>query len=139
ALHREARTLPVYALVVDKGGLKIKEGDGGESSVMPDPASGGVRYTNYPMEGLAATLSAMPTTGRPVLNRTGLTGKYTFTANLFDIRAGWNVADEKRAIARSETPAFTALGEQLGLRLEPDRAPIDLLIVDRADKVPPED
>jgi uncharacterized protein (TIGR03435 family) len=138
-LHRETRTLPVYLLVVDKDGPKLKEGDGGESNVMPDPASGGVRYANYPIAALAATLSVMPSTGRPVLDRTGLTGKYTFTANLFDIPAGLSIADEKRAIARSETPAFTALREQLGLRLEPDRAPIDLLVVDHADKTPTSD
>jgi uncharacterized protein (TIGR03435 family) len=138
-LHRETRTLPVYLLVVDKDGPKFKEGDGGESSVMPDPATGGVRYANYPIAALAATLSLMPSTGRPVLDRTGLTGKYTFAANLFDIPAGLSIADEKRSIARSETPAFTALREQLGLRLEPDRAPIEMLVIDRADRVPTED
>jgi uncharacterized protein (TIGR03435 family) len=83
-LHRETRTLPVYSLVIDKGGPKFKEGDGGDSSVAPDAATGRVRYANYPMSALAALLSAMPSTGRPVLDRTGLPGKYTFTANLFD-------------------------------------------------------
>lgn len=137
--HRETRTLPVYLLVVDKGGPKFKDGDGGESNVMPDPASGGVRYANYPMAALAATLSVMPSTGRPVLDRTGLTGRYTFTANLFDVPAGLSPVDEKRAIGRSETPAFTALREQLGLRLEPERAPIDTLVIENADRVPTED
>ena len=137
--HRETRTLPVYLLVVDKGGPKFKEGDGGESSVMPDRASGGVRYANYPMAALAATLSVMPTTGRPVLDRTGLTGKYTFTANLFDIPGGLSIGDQKSAIARSDTPAFTGLREQLGLRLEPDRAPIDLLVIDNVDRTPTSD
>ena len=44
-LHREMRVLPIYALVVDKGGPKFKEGDGGETSVSRDP-SGGLRYVN---------------------------------------------------------------------------------------------
>ncbi|HET9830243.1 MAG TPA: TIGR03435 family protein [Vicinamibacterales bacterium] len=137
-LHRETRVLPVYALVVDKGGPKFKEGDGGDSSVSRDP-SGGARYVNYPMAGLAATLSVMPSTGRPVLDRTGLTGRYTFSANLFEIPAGLGVEGQKIAEAKAENPAFTTLREQLGLKLEPDRAPIEMLVVDRADRVPTDD
>jgi uncharacterized protein (TIGR03435 family) len=137
-LHREIRVLPVYALVVDKGGPKFKEGDGGETSVSRDP-SGGVRYVNYPMAGLAATLSVMPSTGRPVLDRTGLTGRYTFSANLFEVPAGLNVEGQKVAMFKAENPAFTTLREQLGLKLEPDRASIELLVVDSADRVPTDD
>jgi len=138
-LHRETRTLPVYSLVIDNGGPKFKEGDGGESRVEPDPATGAVRYANYPMSALAAVLSVMPSTGRPVLDRTGLPGKYTFTANLFDTPAGLGAADAKDAIRRSETPAFTALREQLGLKLDADRAAIEILVIDSADKTPTAD
>jgi len=137
-LHREMRVLPIYALVVDKGGPKFKEGDGGETTVSRDP-SGGVRYVNYPMAGLAATLSMMPSTGRPVLDRTGLTGRYTFSANLFELPAGLSVEGQKVAMANAENPAFTTLREQLGLKLEPDRASIEMLVVDRADRVPADD
>ena len=105
----------------------------------PDPASGAVRYANYPMSALAALLSVMPITGRPVLDRTGLVGKYTFTANLFDTPAGLAAADAKEAIRRSETPAFTALREQLGLKLDADRAAIDMLVIESADKTPAAD
>jgi uncharacterized protein (TIGR03435 family) len=70
-LHRETRTLPVYSLVIDKGGPKFKEGDGRDSSVASDAATGRVRCANYPMSPVAALLSAMPSTGRPVLDRTG--------------------------------------------------------------------
>jgi uncharacterized protein (TIGR03435 family) len=138
-LHRETRTLPVYALVVDKGGPKFKEGDGGESSVTPDPATGAVRYANYSMSALAAVLSVVPSTGRPVLDRTGLPGKYTFTANLFDTPAGLAAAGAKDAIRRSEAPAFTALRDQLGLKLDADRAAIEMLVIDSADKTPTAD
>jgi uncharacterized protein (TIGR03435 family) len=138
-LHRETRTLPVYSLVIDKGGPKFKEGDGGESSVAPDPATGGLRYANYSMSAFAAMLSVMPATGRPVLDRTGLPGKYTFTANLFDTPAGLDAAVAKSAIRRSETPAFTALREQLGLKLDADRAAIEILVIDSADKTPTAD
>src|SRR5215470_9631906 len=128
ALHRETRTLPVYALVVAKGGPQFKEGDGGATLVMPD-GTGAMKYQNYPMAALATLLSVLPTTGRPVLDRTGLTGRYTFTANLQNVPAGLTGADQKNAILQSDTPAFTALQEQLGLKLEPERAAIDMIVV----------
>jgi|SRR5215471_5932240 len=48
AEHRETRVLPVYVLVVAKGGPKFKDGDGEEKLVMPD-GSGAMKYQNYPM------------------------------------------------------------------------------------------
>jgi uncharacterized protein (TIGR03435 family) len=138
-LHRETRTLSVYSLGIDKGGPKLKEGDGGDSSVAPDPTTGGLRYANYSMSELAAMLSVMPSTGRPVLDRTGLHGKYTFTANLFGTPGGLAAADAKDAVRRSDTPAFTALREQLGLKLDADRAAIEILVIDSADKTPTAD
>jgi uncharacterized protein (TIGR03435 family) len=137
-LHRETRVLPVYALVVAKGGHKLKDDDGGEQWVSPDPG-GGFRYRNYPMSALALTLSLLRTTGRPVVDRTGLTGRYNFTANLQDLPAGATADDLKRAVFESDTAVFAALEEQPGLKLIPERAPIELLVIDRADKIPTDD
>jgi uncharacterized protein (TIGR03435 family) len=138
SFHRETRVLPIYALVVARGGPKLKPGDGGEQSVFPDPA-GGFRFQNYPIGALAAMLMAMRSTGRPVVDRTGLTGRYTFSANLQDLPAGGAPGDLKHAVVESETPAFTALEEQLGLKLNPERAAIEMLVVDHADRVPTDD
>ncbi|HXD75117.1 MAG TPA: TIGR03435 family protein, partial [Vicinamibacterales bacterium] len=92
-----------------------------------------------PIAALAGLLSALPATGRPVLDRTGLTGRYTFSVNLQDLPAGASPADQKSADFRSDTPAFTALQEQLGLKLVPDRASIEMLVVDHADRIPTDD
>jgi uncharacterized protein (TIGR03435 family) len=137
SFHRETRVLPIYALVVAKGGSKLKPGDGGEQSVSPDPA-GGLRFQNYPIGALAGMLMVMRSTGRPVVDRTGLTGRYTFTANLQDLPAGASSEAGKHAVVENDTPPFTALEEQLGLKLNAERAPIDMLVVDRVDRVPTE-
>ena len=64
---------------------------------------------------------------RPVLDKTGLTGKYDFKLTW---TAGLNTPRDD-----SEAPsAYTALQDQLGLRLEPQRAPIEVLVVDNAEK-----
>src|SRR5215467_5116948 len=138
SFHRETRVLPIYALVVAKGGPKLTLGDGGEQSVSPDHA-GGFRFQNYPIGALAAMLMAMRSTGRPIVDRTGLTGRYTFSANLQDLPAGAATGDLKHAVVESDTPPFTALEEQLGLKLTPERAPIELLVVDHVDRVPTDD
>jgi len=137
-LHRETRVLPVYALVVAKGGHKLKDGDGGEQHVSPAPG-GSFRYRNYPMVALAEMLSLLRTTGRPVVDRTGLGGRYNFTANLQDLPAGASAEELKRAVFESDTAVFAALEEQLGLKLIPERAPIEMLVVDRADRMPTDD
>ena len=134
-LHRETRVLPVYALVIAKGGHKLKEGDDAGQSVSPDPG-GGFRYRNYPMAALAEMLSLLRTTGRPVVDQTGLTGRYNFTANLQDLPAGATTNDLKQAVFESDNAVFAALEEQLGLKLIAERAPIEVLVVDRADRVP---
>ena len=76
---------------------------------------------------------------RPVLDRTGLAGRYTFTANLQDLPAGLSTADQKTAVAQSDAPVFTALQEQLGLKLESQRGPIETVVVGHADRVPTDD
>jgi uncharacterized protein (TIGR03435 family) len=136
--HREIRELPVYVLVQAKGGAKIKEGDGGEQYVAPAPG-GGFRFRNYPMAAFVNMLALMRTVGRPVIDRTGLTGRYTFSANLQDLPAGATADDLKRAVFESDTAVFGALEDQLGLKLNAAREPIDLLVVDHADRVPTED
>jgi len=136
--HRETRELAVYALVQAKGGAKLKEGDGGEQYVTRSPG-GGFRYQNFPMAAFVNLLMVMRSVGRPVIDRTGLTGRYTFTANLQDLPAGATEDDLKRAVIESDTTVFSALESQLGLKLTPTRELVDLLIVEHADRVPTED
>ena len=66
--------------------------------------------------------------GREVIDQTGLTGKYTYELN-------WTPIQGSEPPADSTVPSvFTALTEQLGLRLEPRKGPVEILVIDRAEK-----
>jgi uncharacterized protein (TIGR03435 family) len=117
AFHVETRELPVFALVVAKGGPKLQASDqkyesgwGGRTRV---EIEGGDTLTRF-----AEELTRV--SGRPVLNRTGLTGSY-------DIEVEWAADDDDDADAPQ---LFTAIREQLGLTLEPRKAPVDVVVVD---------
>lgn len=137
SIHRETRELRVYALVVGPKGPKFKAGDGGPTRTRTDDSGRGI-YENYSMDALASSLSLYRAVGRPVLNRTGLEGGYNFSMNLQSLNAGLSPADMKRAVTDNDEPLFTALQEQLGLKLKSEKAPVDILVVDHAEKVPTE-
>jgi uncharacterized protein (TIGR03435 family) len=141
AFHRETRELPVFALATGKGGPKFKEpGDGG-GALPPSPdGEGGLYFKNYSMAMLADWLSFLPSLGRPVIDRTGLEGRYSFHANLLDLPKDTSPVDMKIAMGRSDgnDMIFSTLPDQLGLKLESQKAPIEMLVIDHADKVPVE-
>lgn len=127
--HRETRELPVYALVVAKGGPKLKPAD---ASGNTSSNSNGNRVH------LAATITLTrfaeylsQHANRPVLDQTGLPGPYEITLDYAE--------NSLAANSDSTVPSlFTAVQEQLGLRLEPERAPIEFFVVDSAEKIPTE-
>ncbi len=121
--HYETRERPVYDLVIAKGGSKLRESSASEI--------GGLRTSNanwegrsYPIEGLAFNLSGA--VGRVVEDKTGLTGKYSFTLH-------WTPDDQQGSPDAGPT-LFTALEEQLGLKLISDKAPVDVLVVDHIER-----
>lgn len=125
----DRRTMPVYALVQIKSGAKL-------TLVAPDSKSHGLNVHNWhmiatalSMDGLADDLTLEPETGdRVVLNRTGLTGEYDFKMN-------WTEDPGTGVPPDSEFPGlFTALQEQLGLKLEPQKGSVPVVIVDSAAK-----
>lgn len=125
ATHRETKEFPGYALLVAKGGPKLQPAKNGATAYgMVYP--GGMRLPNTPMDGLA-TLLASPL-GRPVIDQTGIQGGY-------EIRLDY----ARDGDADSALPSiFAALQEQLGLKLEPRKVPVDLLVIDSVQTVPSE-
>jgi uncharacterized protein (TIGR03435 family) len=140
-LRREAKEMPIYALTVAKGGPKFKESTvGGEN--------GGVRgerghmiFENSRMSMLVIGLASM--LGRHVVDRTGLNGRYDFT---FDYvpefggagmkgPGGAGVKPEPASASEPSGPSlFTALQEQLGLKLESTRGPVEIFVIERVER-----
>jgi uncharacterized protein (TIGR03435 family) len=143
-VHHETKELPVFALVIAKNGLKIHESNSSDAAPVGGgrggPGSFEVRGKGGPIvaEGVSIAtlvyfLSRQPL-GRSVLDKTGLTGKYDFTLQ-------WTPDDLQAATSEGGPPLdspwpslFTALQEQLGLKLEPQKGPVQALVVDHAEK-----
>jgi uncharacterized protein (TIGR03435 family) len=129
AVHREPRQSPIYTLVVTKEGAKLAPGDPskcGGSSCGLNATPTEIVGENVTMTQLAARLSR--SIGTHVVDGTGLTGTY-------DFKVSWLPDDRFVGRGASANPTlFTAIQEQLGLRLQSGRGPVDTLVVDRAEK-----
>ena len=126
--HRESKELPAFALTVAKGGPKIKpvESDGGVST-----NSTGARWhmtAKITMRRLVEILTEPA--GRPVLDQTGLTGSY-------DLTLDWS-ANEAAADRDAPPSLFTALQEQLGLKLDATKGLVEAIVIDSVERVPTE-
>ena len=80
----------------------------------------------------------LPSMERPVIDRTGLGGNFSFHANLFGLELGASPVDLKRAMVGSDAveDVRAALPDQLGLKLDTQKAQVEILVIDHADKVP---
>ena len=133
ALHRETRQLPIYSLVVAKSGPKIHAVVAGQAGTSAGP--GRLEATKITMQKLADLLARFA--GTPVTNATGLDGVYDFVLE-------WSPDETLKMPAADGTPApgnggpsiFTALEEQLGLKLAGGKGPVEILVVDHVEKVP---
>ncbi len=132
AVHRETREQPAYLLEVDKNGPKLQRAEPGD----PDTEMHGGRNGPATLEAsrtdmnlLADLLSSRM--DRQVVNRTGLTGGFNFTLHWEPDTARMN--DD----TAEDVSIFTAIGAQLGLRLRPAKAPLDVLVIDHVERPSP--
>jgi uncharacterized protein (TIGR03435 family) len=125
-LHRETRVLPIYALVVVKSGIKFKPAKPGEDGDLSG-WGGHLEATAKTMDAFADYLNGVrELADRMVLNRTSLTATYDFELDWSRDRGDGGAQD-------SEFPGlYTALEEQLGLKLEPEKATTEVIIVESA-------
>jgi uncharacterized protein (TIGR03435 family) len=122
-VHHESLEITIYSLTIAKNGLKLNPpGTGGP--YLSGPAPGKLIGQQTTMASLARALGGV--LGRPTLDDTGVTGGYDFALT-------W--APNELESADSTGPSlFSALQEQLGLKLESKKAPMDVIVIDHAEK-----
>jgi uncharacterized protein (TIGR03435 family) len=125
ASHRGSKDVSGYALVLAKGGLKLKPGTPG--SGMPSILPNGVQASSIQLATLAGMLTRVA--GRPVVDKTGLDGNY-------NVKLRYAPANDPKSTLPS---VFTALQEQAGLKLESTKVPYDIVIIDHVERVPIQD
>jgi uncharacterized protein (TIGR03435 family) len=132
ALHREKKEERVYALITAKGGARLKSVED-TGSHTTNGGRGNLAAEQISMTRFADRLSGM--VGMTVVDATGLEG-------VFDFKLTWDPAStDLTGAAPSDTPdsapsIFRALQDQLGLKLESRKMPVETLVIDHAEKVP---
>ena len=128
-LHAETKEQPVYALVVAKGGFKLQESTEVENMIRRI-GRGELKGQGVGLNMLVLNLSSE--LGRRVIDKTGLAGKYSFDLKWTSAAPTPGGASQP---ADSDGPSiFTAVQEQLGLRLEAEKGPVEILVIDRAER-----
>lgn len=167
AVHRETKEHPIYALVVTKGGPKLKAAEGPlpEPSAPPPnpgkgPVGGGAMMMMVDPNGVhlkapsatLATLAEMISrfSERPVVDMTGLQGQYEFDLVFAPetmhgmpgpLRAGPPPGDGGAAPAEAPAEAADTISDAVqryGLKLEPRKAPVEIVVVDHIEREPTE-
>lgn len=161
-VHRESRQVPTYALLMARddrkpgpmlrpssidcspGGMQARTDAAQAGKLLSGvcgtrATTGRMQFGARTMSEFARTLSGAAEIGRNVIDRTGLTGAWdfdlTFTPNIPQQRPG----QEPIAVDPNGPSLLTALQEQLGLRLESIRSPMEFLVIDRIDRLDRED
>ena len=126
-VHFETREMPVYALVVTKGGPKLTRAQAAESTrlglqdnLLTATAVTIDQWIHSPFLG-----------GREVVDQTGLKDRYDFTLT-YSLRAP--AADAAQSGEPEPPSLFTAMQEQLGLKLEPAKAPVEVIVIDHIER-----
>ena len=125
ATHRVTKMFPGYALIVAKGGEKLQPAKG-DTRPHANIFSNRLQAQHMDLDHFVEILSHP--IGYPVVDKTGITGN-------FDFDLSYAPANDPGSPLPS---LFTALQEQLGLKLETQKVPVEMLVIDHADKIPTE-
>jgi uncharacterized protein (TIGR03435 family) len=135
--HSDQRVMPVYVLAVAKGGSKLKPSDSPNVHDLERPVAGGMEFILYgsPTSGYANYLQ-QALVDRPVVDQTGLTGRFDFDVTFMpdETMFGGRFRPSADSQASAAPNFFTAIQEQLGLKLIPEKASATVLVVDHIEQ-----
>jgi uncharacterized protein (TIGR03435 family) len=142
-VHKESKEMPAYTLVVARNGHKMKASeDQAAGQQHMRMGRGQLNAVGFPIEEFAKSLSNM--TGRPIVDRTGLKGRFDFTLEWTPdpgapMGPGGAIgpppgAPQPPPADPSGPSLFTAIQEQLGLRLESTKSTVEVLVIDKIEK-----
>ncbi len=131
--HRETQQRPIYALVVAKGGSKLEPNSGKHFAIMRYRRQ--IVFQKVTMARVARALSGpfrSDELGRPVVDRTGLTGEFDFTLE-------WapEIMSQGRRLKSSQElggPSIFTAVQQVGLRLQTEKGPVDVMVIDHVER-----
>jgi uncharacterized protein (TIGR03435 family) len=141
SVHHELKDFPVFFLVPAKTGPKLQEaaappnslgGVKGYDSLITRSGKGFLEVKNFTMADLAKIL--VYSTGRIVIDKTGLTNRYDFSLKWTPMPAPSSDAEFSASPSGSGSSIFAALQEQLGLRLEAQKYPLEITVIDHLEK-----
>jgi uncharacterized protein (TIGR03435 family) len=135
-LHREQRMIPAYALTVAKGGSKLKASEaGGQGASCEHP--GDCSFRSVTLAHFVRWLSFV-VLDRPMVDKTGLTGTFDFDLKWTPDESQFSALGLHAPAAADNVnvppPLFEAIEEQLGLRLEPEKMPAEVLVIDKVER-----
>lgn len=146
-VHEERKETPVYALMIAKNGPRLKKVEPGEKRItglenkdgtivqgqlLYSRGPGQIIGQEVPMELLAESLSGLA--GRPVVDHTGIAGVYDFKLEWEPDRSPPRAEPGEIATDTSGPSIFSALEEQLGLKLEPQKVAIPMIVIDHIEE-----
>jgi uncharacterized protein (TIGR03435 family) len=136
--HREWKEMPIYTLTLANGGAKLKEGT--------DPPDGRVPliFILFPervrLPGRNATMGELASVlqraalDRPVVDKTGLSGRYDFVLEWMPDETQFGGQGPEGTAESAKPDLFAAIQQQLGLRLEAKRGPVETFLIDRVER-----
>jgi uncharacterized protein (TIGR03435 family) len=137
--HHEQKEIPVYILSVDKGGPKLNPSLGNAMGLpglgFRHGPGGDFVARNASMGDFINSMTRNVKLDRPILDRTGLTGRYDFALDWTPDDSQFNGTGSRLAETDSTLPSlYVAMQQQLGLKLEAVKAPADVLVIDHVEK-----
>jgi uncharacterized protein (TIGR03435 family) len=135
--HHEQRALAVYLLVVAKGGAKLKLADRDEVENSGCEHLGACTFRKRTLTGFSRFMQFV-VLDRPVVDKTGIAGEFDFSLNWTPDESQFSrMGIQPRPPADNAAappPLFEAIQEQLGLKLEPEKMPAEVLVIDKVER-----